>query len=346
MDFLRMDCRNVTAFFKKKGAQPAAARSLFDFVIDSDLQEGRQEERLKEVLEKEFDEAEAFEDESKNGGGKSEKGAELAAELEIQDAVFMSSYIPRSLHEVDNVEDRQSRIQQEQREGGKGTAYAIAVTHMLRQDPKKDKHPAINDSTSPPSNSVAAPAAAAAGNPSGRHTKPSLKAGSAADSLSGSTSAAAAAAVDTAGSGGDGGAPVAGGQQSGLVSEGGGGGGKAGVRFAGVGEEDGGRNGDATGAAAVVVVEEESVSVSVVAGGGGPESDGDSEGYTSSGADMSGSDDFEDDDEEEGEGEGHTRRNWAERRARLRKDGMHGRRLPPPQAEEERATAKAEKREV
>ncbi|CAN0315663.1 unnamed protein product [Ectocarpus sp. 6 AP-2014] len=61
---------------------------------------------------------------------------------------------------------------------------------------------------------------------------------------------------------------------------------------------------------------------------------------------MSGSDDFEDDDEEEGEGEGHTRRNWAERRARLRKDGMHGRRLPPPQAEEERATAKAEKREA
>ncbi|CAN0315715.1 unnamed protein product [Ectocarpus sp. 6 AP-2014] len=162
MDFLRMDCRNVTAFFKKKGAQPAAARSLFDFVIDSDLQEDRQEERLKEVLEKEFDEAEAFEDESKNGGGKSKKGAELAAELEIQDAVFMSSYIPRSLHEVDNVEDRQSRIQQEQREGGKGTAYAIAVTHMLKQDPKKDKHPAINDSTSPPPNSVAAPAAAAA----------------------------------------------------------------------------------------------------------------------------------------------------------------------------------------
>ncbi|CAM9893892.1 unnamed protein product [Ectocarpus sp. 12 AP-2014] len=84
MDFLRMDCRNVTSFFKKKGAQPAAARSLFDFVIDSDLQEDRQEERLK----------------VKNGGGKSEKGAELAAELEIQDAVFMSSYIPRSLHEV------------------------------------------------------------------------------------------------------------------------------------------------------------------------------------------------------------------------------------------------------
>lgn len=47
MDFLRMDCRNVTSFFKKKGAQPASARSLFDFVMDSDLLEKDQEDRLK-----------------------------------------------------------------------------------------------------------------------------------------------------------------------------------------------------------------------------------------------------------------------------------------------------------
>lgn len=53
-----------------------------------------------EVLEKEFDEAEAFEDECMNGDGNNGEGGELAAELEIQDAVFMSSYIPRSLHEV------------------------------------------------------------------------------------------------------------------------------------------------------------------------------------------------------------------------------------------------------
>ena len=42
-----MDCRNVTSFFKKKGAQPAVARSLFDFVIDADLAEEDQEDRLK-----------------------------------------------------------------------------------------------------------------------------------------------------------------------------------------------------------------------------------------------------------------------------------------------------------
>lgn len=47
MDFLRMDCRNVTSYFRKKGAQPAVARSLFDFVIDADLKEEDQEARLK-----------------------------------------------------------------------------------------------------------------------------------------------------------------------------------------------------------------------------------------------------------------------------------------------------------
>ena len=47
MDFLRMDCRNVTTFFKRKGAHPATARSLFSFVMDSDLKEEDQEDRLK-----------------------------------------------------------------------------------------------------------------------------------------------------------------------------------------------------------------------------------------------------------------------------------------------------------
>lgn len=47
--------------------------------------------------------------------------------------------------------------------------------------------------------------------------------------------------------------------------------------------------------------------------------------------------------EEEGERKG---RGWSERRARLRKDGMHGRRLPPPEAHEERVIAKAAKKEV
>lgn len=47
-----------------------------------------------EMLEREFNEAEVEEEEL--GGD----GASLAAQREVEEAVFMSSYIPRSLHEV------------------------------------------------------------------------------------------------------------------------------------------------------------------------------------------------------------------------------------------------------
>ncbi|CAN0038375.1 unnamed protein product, partial [Hapterophycus canaliculatus] len=347
MDFLRMDCRNVTSFFKKKGAQPAAARSLFDFVIDSDLQEEHQEDRFKEVLEKEFDEAEAFEEEygssSNNNntgdgaGGGGGNARELAAELEIQDAVFMSSYIPRSLHEVDNVEDRQSRIEQEQREGGKGTAYAIAVSHMLKKDP--------------PAHSTTANACAVVGDggASGtdvRNKKSSsrkLGASSAGSAPASGGSLASPAVATPSRDGGDGGPPAA---QEGRKPNSAEGVGEAvlGVRFARVGEDDEeGRQGEKRGGTAeeALLVDREVGGTDGDAGDGGGdgESDLDSASESGSGSDFSGSED------EDGGGE-HTRRNWAERRARLRKDGMHGRRLPPPQAEEERASAKAEKREV
>lgn len=55
---------------------------------------------MQEVLEQELDEADAFHDREEAGGTKDGIEEELAAEKEIQEAVFMSSYIPRSLHEV------------------------------------------------------------------------------------------------------------------------------------------------------------------------------------------------------------------------------------------------------
>eukprot|EP00474_Spongospora_subterranea_P010676 CRZ11134.1 hypothetical protein [Spongospora subterranea] len=36
-DFLRIDCRNVTAFFKKKGVDCLSIRTLFEFVVDESL---------------------------------------------------------------------------------------------------------------------------------------------------------------------------------------------------------------------------------------------------------------------------------------------------------------------
>lgn len=53
-----------------------------------------------EILEREFNEAQAEEEELGGGGAGAGDGASLAAQREVEEAVFMSSYIPRSLHEV------------------------------------------------------------------------------------------------------------------------------------------------------------------------------------------------------------------------------------------------------
>lgn len=199
------------------------------------------------------------------------------------------------------MEDRQSRIREEQRQGGKGTAYAIAVSHMLKKDLTLSTSTSTTTSTSArdrkPSRTVVDATTATA-------STSSLK--------SGRTTAAKNSSKTV---------------EAGAV----------GVRFAGLEEE----GGDGRG---VDMDQQSDVDDDAAAGDvgtSGASGDGDGDGCDSD----SGSDSKLSASEEEEEEE-HTRRNWAERRARLRKDGMHGRRLPPPQAEEERATAKAEKREV
>lgn len=168
---------------------------------------------------------------------------------------------------MDNVEDRQSRIEEEKRAGGAGTAYAVAVTHMLKSaDPDRSTR-----DTGTASNTDRKTVRYASTTNTDR--APALNRG-----------------LDL----------------NAVTNEG-----------------DDGRDqgaGDAT------------------------DSDRSCDDDGSVSGSVSGSE-VDDSEGREG-GEGGTRRGWAERRARLTKDGMHGRRLPPPEAEEERASAKADKREV
>lgn len=174
---------------------------------------------------------------------------------------------PRS-RQVDNVEDRQSRIKEEQKGGGAGTAYAIAVTHMLKKDPSTSNTASKADRKTV---RIADPASSAeAPRGSDQLTVEQTKA------------------------------------------------------------EEGPAGGEEKGGGAEGAVNTNSFSSE------SDDDEGDMEDYSDSEYDSQSGD----------EEEGQRRRGWAERRARLRKDGMHGRRLPPPEAEEERASAKADKREV
>ncbi|CAM9728010.1 unnamed protein product, partial [Chrysoparadoxa australica] len=115
MDFLRMDCKNVTDFFRRKGCLVMGMRRLYEFVSGDGLPEGQEGARIAALV------AEA-------------QGEELTSEEQVQEAVFMSSFIPRNLHEVEHIEREAKAIA-----GGETTAHAIAISHMLKPDPGEEE---------------------------------------------------------------------------------------------------------------------------------------------------------------------------------------------------------------
>ena len=77
-EFLRKDCFNVNAFFKKNGLDPMTTRALYDFVIDPSIKEDDEDEAIQRILE----------------------NLATAGSVVNDDAIFMQTFLPRSLHEV------------------------------------------------------------------------------------------------------------------------------------------------------------------------------------------------------------------------------------------------------
>lgn len=92
LEFLRMDCTNVTDFFsKKKSVKTMSKMSLFNFIVKKDLSDDRVDEYIKMVREQDaLKSAEATEAE--------------AAEWKVMEEAFLHSYIPRTLSEVTDCE--------------------------------------------------------------------------------------------------------------------------------------------------------------------------------------------------------------------------------------------------
>ena len=118
LDFLRTDCINVTRFFGSKISNPLSARRLFNFVISETL--GNNEVQMDAALE------EAMTDQMKPFDSKlsEEMRADLISKEELMDKVFMDSFIPRSLNQVDFEEIMKKKTQ------GEITAAIDAVTKM------------------------------------------------------------------------------------------------------------------------------------------------------------------------------------------------------------------------
>jgi RIO kinase 1 len=87
MDFLRKDCNCISSFFSRKGLDICMnPRELFDFITDIQLEDENVDKylaKMEEVMEKKQEE-------------------EQDPEEEIKEGVFQQSFIPRTLHQVQN----------------------------------------------------------------------------------------------------------------------------------------------------------------------------------------------------------------------------------------------------
>ncbi|CZT24334.1 related to serine/threonine-protein kinase RIO1 [Ramularia collo-cygni] len=116
LEFLRMDVKNVSDFFRRKGVETLSERKVFGFVSRG---EGAvEEDGMKLAIEKLFDEG----DDEEN--------------TEVDNEVFRQQYIPQNLEQVYDIERDGER-----REKGEGLVY----DGLLAEEKKKDEEGADAD---------------------------------------------------------------------------------------------------------------------------------------------------------------------------------------------------------
>ncbi|DBA04190.1 TPA: hypothetical protein N0F65_004298 [Lagenidium giganteum] len=108
-DFLRKDCRNVTDYFSKQGLTPMTTQELFDFVTDPRITDETEDEYLDKMQET-----------------IANRPAQRSAAEQIDEAVFMNTFIPRSLGEILSSE----REQLDYMEGRTEKALATAISRL------------------------------------------------------------------------------------------------------------------------------------------------------------------------------------------------------------------------
>ncbi|XP_058830836.1 serine/threonine-protein kinase RIO1 [Topomyia yanbarensis] len=88
LEFLRKDCTNVTDFFRKKDVSTMTVKELFDFITDPTITEANVESCLEKMSDKianrSFD--------------------EFTEQQKMEDAIFKQIFIPKTLHDVYDVE--------------------------------------------------------------------------------------------------------------------------------------------------------------------------------------------------------------------------------------------------
>ncbi|KAF5817185.1 putative non-specific serine/threonine protein kinase [Helianthus annuus] len=135
LDFLREDCVHVSDFFKKHGVAVMTIRELFDFIVDPSIGDESVDSYLEEAQKK-----------------VTARGHEISAEDEIADAVFVQSYIPKTLDNVKNAEADVIRLTSGQDTGDMyyqtitGLKHARQIKEQQHQETNLSEH-SLDDPT-------------------------------------------------------------------------------------------------------------------------------------------------------------------------------------------------------
>jgi len=138
-DFLRKDITNITDFFKKRGVNVLTAYRLFQFItldhlpgnLNTDAGTDVQQSLRSLLIEIIEGGAVSLGDLSDSNAVVNDSDSEAHDEIEerrlIDEAVFLQSYIPRSLHEFSNPVAEMNRIAK----GGRERVHTDAIRSML-----------------------------------------------------------------------------------------------------------------------------------------------------------------------------------------------------------------------
>jgi RIO kinase 1 len=111
LEFLRMDIKNVSDFFRRKSVNVLSEQSVFGFISAHDGPV--QEPALTDALEKLFVERPAV-----------EEGEQAAADQEVENEVFRQQYIPQTLEQVYDFERDAEKV-------GKGLKDDLVYRNLL-----------------------------------------------------------------------------------------------------------------------------------------------------------------------------------------------------------------------
>lgn len=126
LEFLRMDIKNVSDFFRRKNVDTLSEQALFGFITTGPYSDATVLSRLDALFE-----AKAKGEEEDEAAGLAGDADEVAARQQVENEVFRQQYIPQTLEQVYDIERDAAQVG---KDGKSSLVYANLLADKTAQD--------------------------------------------------------------------------------------------------------------------------------------------------------------------------------------------------------------------